>query len=139
MPTITTEQAPAAKPVGVSLPLTTAFQTLIETPDYDIPVQEFAGSRRTAPGVAEISSPLIVANKTTTATAVTVEIVRASPVVTSVIAQDMVVEANDVLLIPLNGQFLGTGDILRAKAAVNSRLDATISYTVGQAEENDVA
>jgi hypothetical protein len=38
----------------------------------------------------------------------------------------------------LNGQFLNTGDILEAEASVNNAIHATLSFTLGQSEEDDV-
>lgn len=62
MPRIVTDQAPSAKPVSVSVDITTEWQTMIDVPDYDVPVVGFGSARRIAPGVAEISSPLLVVN-----------------------------------------------------------------------------
>jgi len=60
--TITTEQAPSSRPLTISLPLTTDWQTFIDTPVYDIPLVGFGSSRRIAPGVSEPSGPILVAN-----------------------------------------------------------------------------
>ena len=140
MTTIVTNQAPTAKPVGVSLRVGTSNVNLIEVPDYDVPVQGFIGGRRIAPGVAEISSPLILCNYSNSDTQVTVEIVRAgSPGLVAEVLKDFTVEAKQTELVPLNGQFLATGEVLRARAANIERIVATISYTVGQAEEDDVS
>lgn len=62
MPRIVTEQAPSAKPISVCVNATSDWQTMIEVPDYDVPVVGFGSSRRIAPGVGEISSPLSVVN-----------------------------------------------------------------------------
>jgi hypothetical protein len=139
MTTVTTSQAPTAKPVGVSLELTTAYQTIIAVPDYLIPV---AGSTdptetRTAPGVAEVSSPLLLTNKDSVSRTVSVRITRAGGS-SFILANALVVEPYDVVIFPLNGQFLQTDDVLQVLASANSAVDATISYTVGQAEEDDV-
>lgn len=91
-----------------------------------------------APGVAEISSPLILCNDSSSDTSVTVEIVRPGPLIVPVL-QDFLIESKQTELLPLNGQFLMTGESLRLRAAHTNRLVATISYTVGQAEEDDVA
>jgi hypothetical protein len=101
--------------------------------------------RAIVPGVAEIGSPLIVTNKTGVSQTVDVRIVRTNGD-TSIIILGAVVEPNDSLYLALNGQFLlnttgtlnGTGDKLEVRAGANSALDVTISYVVGQAEQNDV-
>jgi hypothetical protein len=59
---VRTEQAPSAKPVATSLKLTTEWQTLVDTPVYDVPVVGFGSARRIAPGVSEPSSPILVTN-----------------------------------------------------------------------------
>jgi len=56
---IQTEQAPDAKPVGVSKTLDINWQKLIEVPAYEVPEQTFGGTTIIAPGVAEIISPLL--------------------------------------------------------------------------------
>jgi hypothetical protein len=45
---------------------------------------------------------------------------------------------NDLITIPLNGQFIYTGDTLEAKTNIDDAIDITISYTVGEAEQDDV-
>jgi hypothetical protein len=137
--TITTDQAPSAKPVGVTVAATTAWVSIIECPNYIIPVTGFLSGTRTAPGVVEISSPLIASNVQATSATISARIVRAATATTLVVANDMVVEPNDMLIIPLNGQFLNTGDRLEIKAGAAGAINTTISYTVGQAEEDDVA
>lgn len=227
MARIITEQAPSAKPVAVSLRLTTDWQTMIDVPDYDVPVVGFGSTRRIAPGVAEVSSPLLVSNYVTDSSRVDVRVIRGTrPLISSpaqteadfavfvggtghqvgdditldnsaVVTVDAVdgigsvteftvtsvgeditsettlrqaittgtgvnfsliveednlsltigvfsfvtntpVEARDTLILPLNGQFLRTKDRLQVRATDNDRLDATISYTEGQAEEDDL-
>lgn len=227
MTRIVTEQAPSAKPVAISLRLTTDWQTMIDVPDYDVPVVGFGSTRRIAPGVAEVSSPLLVSNFVTDAASVSVRIIRGTrPLISSpqqteadfdifiggtghavsdvitldnsatvlvdavdgiggvteftitdvgeeitsettlvqaittgngvnfsiIVEEDNLsltigvfsfvtntpVEARDTLILPLNGQFLRTKDRLQVQATVNDRLDATISYTEGQAEEDDL-
>lgn len=138
--------APVAKPEAKSLTLTTNWVTLIEPANYEVQEQQFDGSTEIQPGVAEISSVLMLANKTAAGRKASVRITRASGAV-SVIFSDVAIEPNDVLLVPVNGQFLlndsgvlnGGGDKLEVKADLVSAIDATISYTVGQAEANDVA
>lgn len=221
---IRTEQAPSAKPVAVSLNLTTDWQMIIDAPEYDVPVVGFGTARRIAPGVAEISSPLMVTNLTGTSASVSCRVFRAlRPMITgqteadfpgfqggqgygagatltlsnsaevlvdavdpigtvteftvvnpgslifegdvldevlsdtglgqgfSITAADnnlveqafnfatnFPVEPRDTAVIPLNGQFLLTGDRLEVISDTNDALQATISYTEGQSEEDDL-
>lgn len=234
MPRITTEQAPSAKPISVSLDVTTDWQTLIEVPDYDVPVVGFGSSRRIAPGVSEISSPLLVTNydwENPQTVKLDVRIVRgtrllasgqsdadfstfaggfgyvtgdtitmqngatitvdqadsitgavinftvatvgervqavpepieqdipASSATTGGIGFQLVVEeinlsttdqhfyimrgypvgVYDLWRFPLSGSFLLTGDKLQIRTELNSKLQVTISFTEGQAEEDDI-
>lgn len=234
MPRIITEQAPSAKPVPVSVKVTDQWATIIDVPDYDVPVVGFGTTRRIAPGIGEISSPLLIANISIASQNVSVRIIRSERylaasqdetdyddttgngeffggaghdvgdvitlvngaqitvdavssgevtefTVTSVgvrinrdgtseteilqatstgigenfsiiarennydpndgiyiLANDYPVEVRDTMIIPLNGQFLITGDRLQIKGSTNDSLIATISYTEGQSEEDDV-
>jgi hypothetical protein len=231
---ITTDQAPSAKPVSISVNVTDQWQTIIDAPDYDVPVVGFGTTRRVAPGVSEISSPLMVANIIGATSNISVRIVKSDryiidaqdetnynnvssngtfsggvghaindtitldngatllvdaissgavtqftiqtvgsrvardgngeSVLTQVIssgtgedftltarennydttdgifllANTYPVELRDTMIIPLNGQFLLTGDRLQIKATANNQLVATISYTEGQSEEDDI-
>ena len=141
MATITTEQAPSAKPVSVFKTLPTAFgdsnATLITVDDYDVPVVGFGAERRIAPGVAEISSPLVLGNNSANAISVSVRVVKGG--INFDIANEVLIEPNDILYIPLNGQFLlsETNDQLLAIASDVGSITAMISFTQGQAEEND--
>ena len=234
MTRITTDQAPSAKPVSISVNVTDQWQTIIDAPDYDVPVVGFGTTRRIAPGVSEISSPLMVANIIGATSNISVRIVKSDryiidaqdetnynnvssngtfsggvghaindtitldngatllvdaissgavtqftiqtvgsrvardgngeSVLTQVIssgtgedftltarennydttdgifllANTYPVELRDTMIIPLNGQFLLTGDRLQIKATANNQLVATISYTEGQSEEDDI-
>jgi hypothetical protein len=231
---ITTDQAPSAKPVSISVKVTDQWQTIIDAPDYDVPVVGFGTTRRVAPGVSEISSPLMVSNIISATSNISVRIIKAEryiidaqdetnynnvssngtfsggvghtngdtitldngatvlvdanssgtvtqftiqtvgtrvsrdgngeSVLTQVIssgagedfsltvrennydttdgiftlANDYPVELRDTMIIPLNGQFLLTGDRLQIKASANDQLIATISFTEGQSEEDDI-
>jgi hypothetical protein len=145
MPVITTDQAPAAKPIGANLLLTTSYQTLVEAPLYVVPLVGFNTGTTNARGVVEFSSPLIITNIDTTSRSFTVRISRATGF-SFVIANAVVVEPNDVMPFPLNGQFLirddtvsvSVGDRLELLASANNALVATVSYTEGQAEDDDV-
>lgn len=221
---IRTEQAPSAKPVAVSLDVTDEWQMIIDAPEYDVPVVGFGTARRIAPGVAEVSSPLLVTNLTGTVAAVSVRVFRAlrplilpqtqldfpgfqggqgysngdiltltngaevqvdavdplgsvqeftliqrgaliiedeelfevistsglgqgfavTPSTDNLIEQafnfatNFPVEPRDTAVIPLNGQFLLTGDRLEVITDTMNALQATISYTEGQSEEDDL-
>lgn len=238
MPRIVTEQSPSAKPVPVSAKVTDQWTTIIDVPDYDVPVVGFGTTRRIAPGVGEISSPLLISNVSNTSQNISVRIVRSERYLAAsqdetnfndtatngkivggsgyevgdtitlennaVVTVDAVsggsvtqftlssvgnkitrdgtgntviiqftstsatapsglgfiltarennydpndgiyelantypVEIRDTMIIPLNGQFLVTGDRLQIKGSSNDSLIATISYTEGQSEEDDV-
>lgn len=235
MTRVVTEQAPSAKPVSISFKVTDQWTTIIDVPDYDVPVVGFGTTRRVAPGVAEISSPLMVANIDALSSNISVRIIRGERYITDAqdetdyddttgngtfnggagfvvsdvitmmndatitvdavsggtvtqftittvgervfrdgnaqtaiqmfsstggiatgfaltarennydptdgiysLTNDYPVEPRDTMIIPLNGQFLLTGDRLQVKATHNDRLITTISYTEGQSEEDDV-
>ena len=70
--TITTSQAPDAKPVAVNKVVSTNYQVLIEVPQYEVPELVFGGSTSVEPGVGEVISPLILCN--TTANTVNIDI-----------------------------------------------------------------
>lgn len=219
---IVTEQAPSAKPVAVSLEVTDSWQMIIDAPEYDVPVVGFGTARRIAPGVAEVSSPLLATNTSLTTTLLSVRVFRAlrplittqteadfpgffggegysngetvemtngaqitinavdplgtvtaftvdtagelivedeelqeissvlgqgfafTPTTTNLVEQafnfvtNFPVEPRDTAIIPLNGQFLLTGDRLEVIADTSGSLQATISYTEGQSEEDDL-
>ena len=135
---IQTSQAPDAKPIGLSVSATTDWTSIIEVPSYDIPSQQFGGGRDVVPGVAEIISPMLLSNKTSSTETISIRVYRASSNTVFTIANQIPVPPNDIMPIPLNGQFIFTDDTLDIVASANSAVDVTISYTVGQAEEDDV-
>ena len=141
---ISTSQAPVAKQIGVTLALTTAEAIMAEAPAYTVPLLGFNAGTRTARGVVEFSSPLLVTNITTVSATFTARIIRITPAGTFVVANAITVEPNDTLIFPLNGNFLLretneiAGDYLDIKASANASLVATLSFTEGQAEEDDV-
>lgn len=136
---IQTSQAPDAKPIGLSLTLTTAWQDIIEVPSYQVPEESFGGGTSVVPGVAEIISPLLVCNKASGTRNFNIRVFRETSNTYFTIANQVPVGAFDTLFFPLNGQFIYTGDILEVSASTNNDLDITLSYTVGQAEQDDVA
>lgn len=137
--TLITSQAPDAKPVGVSKSITNAgWTTLIEVPQYEIPEETFGGGTITVPGVAEIISPLLITNTTASSIDVDIRIYRNSDTSNYLIATQLPIPAYDILPLPLNGQFIASGDKLEITSSAASGINVTISYTVGQAEQDDV-
>jgi hypothetical protein len=136
---IITSQAPDAKPIGVSKSISNAGYTiLIEVPEYEIPEESFGGGTITVPGVAEIISPLLITNTTSSSATVDIRIYRNSDTTNYIIASQLPIPAYDILPMPLNGQFIASGDTLEITSSTASGINVTISYTVGQAEQDDV-
>jgi hypothetical protein len=134
-----TSQAPDAKPVGVSKSITSAgWTTLIEVPEYEIPEETFGGGTITVPGVAEIISPLLITNISAASIDVDIRIYRNTDTTNYLIATQLPIPAFDILPLPLNGQFIASGDKLEITSSAASGINVTISYTVGQAEQDDV-
>lgn len=137
--TLITSQAPDAKPVGVSKSISNAgWTTLIEVPQYEIPEETFGGGTITVPGVAEIISPLLITNITSSSINVDIRIYRNSDTSNYLVATQLPIPAYDILPLPLNGQFIASGDKLEITSSAASGINVTISYTVGQAEQDDV-
>ena len=136
--TIVTSQAPDAKPVARSFTLTTNWQTMIEVPNYEVPELVFGGSTTIEPGVGEVISPLVLCNFTANTVAVDVRTYRYVENDTYWIIRNLQIPAYDTIPLPLNGQFFKSGDLLEIKADVNLAVDATLSFTLGQSEEDDV-
>lgn len=147
--TIPTSQSPDAKPVVKSVELTTNYSAgvMIEVPNFEIPELVFGGSTVTAPGVAEVISPLLLSNKTANTVYVDIQVYRflnysgitggapSSDGGVYSLATQLPIGGYDTLPFPLNGQFFYNGDVLQVKASENNAIDATISFTLGQAEE----
>lgn len=138
MTIIQTSQAPDAKQVAVSITAPTSWETIVSAPEYEVPQQSFGGGTDIVPGVAEIITPLLVANKTTNTAKISIRMFRASSNTHFTVANLIPIPAYDMVPIPLNGQFVYTGDELSVESDTADALDVTISYTVGQAEEDDV-
>lgn len=138
MRTITTDFAPSAKPIGVSIEVIDEWTKLAEAPEYDILETGFASARKIARGVLEVSSPLLLANTTETNATTDVRIVR-NDGSTAVIVQGFPIAGEDTLLVPLQGQFLVSGDYVECKTTLASGVFATLSYTEGQSEDDDVS
>tara|TARA_B110000503_G_scaffold6094_1_gene8462 strand:- start:2324 stop:2764 length:441 start_codon:yes stop_codon:yes gene_type:complete len=140
---ITTTQAPDAKPVARSFTLTTNWQTMISVPKYEVPELVFGGSTTIEPGVGEVISPLILCNFTANTVSVDVRTHREFSEGVYVnnefwIVRNMQIPSYDTIPLPLNGQFFGSGDLLEIKASENDAVDATLSFTLGQSEKDDV-
>lgn len=134
-----TSQAPDAKPIGISKSISNAgWTTLIEVPEYEIPEETFGGGTIIVPGVAEIISPLLITNTTSSSATVDIRIYRNSDTTNYIIASQLPIPAYDILPMPLNGQFIASGDKLEITSSTASGINVTISYTVGQAEQDDV-
>ena len=142
--TVATSQSPDAKPIAKSIELNTAFESLIEVPNFNIPELIFGGTTVIAPGVAEVISPLLLSNKTESTVYVDIQAFRLYDYSTDPeteantafsLATNIPIPAYDTLPFPMNGQFFYNGDRLEIKATANSSVDATISFTLGQAEE----
>lgn len=136
--TISTSQAPDAKPVAKSFTLTTNWQTMIEVPNYEVPELVFGGSNVVEPGVGEVISPLMLCNFTANTVAVDVRTYRYDVNDVFWIVRNLQIPAYDTIPLPLNGQFFKSGDLLEIKAGANLSVDATLSFTLGQSEEDDV-
>lgn len=136
MAVIITEQAPSAKPISIVQTLSDSFDDFITVDSYEIPVIGFAAETRVAPGVVEITSPLTISNTGSTSETVTVQMIRSSN--TFVLANEVPVEPNEIIYIPLNGQFLLSvdDDRLQVRASTGGTLTALLSFTQGQAEED---
>lgn len=137
--TLITSQAPDAKPIGVSKSITNAGWTvLINVPNYQIPEETFGGGTIIVPGVAEIISPLLISNVSAASITVDIRIYRESDATNYLLATQLPIPAFDILPLPLNGQFIASGDRLEITSDAASGINVTISYTVGQAEQDDV-
>lgn len=136
--TINTTQAPDAKPVAKSFTLSTNWQTMIEVPNYEVPELVFGGSTTTEPGVGEVISPLMLCNFTANTVSIDVRTYRYDLNDTFWIVRNMQIPAYDTVPLPLNGQFFKSGDLLELKTDTNLAVDATLSFTLGQSEEDDV-
>ena len=136
--TVVTSQAPDAKPVYSNLVLSTNWQEIIRVPQYEVPELVFGGSTTIEPGVGEVISPLILCNSSANTVNVDVHVYRYVENITFYLVRNLPIPAYDTIPIPLNGQFLKTGDILEARASENLAVYSTLSFTLGQSEEDDV-
>jgi hypothetical protein len=138
MTIIQTSQAPDAKPVGISRRLSNIYQVLVEVPQYEIPEQIFGGSTFIVDGAAEIITPLLVCNTSSTVAFLTLRMFRKDTNNYYTLVNNLPITPNDLTTIPLNGQVLVFGDLLEAICDRSDVLDVHISFTVGQPEQDDV-
>ena len=136
--TITTSQAPDAKPVAKSFMLTTEYLPMIEVPNYEVPELVFGGSTTVEPGVGEVISPLILCNITANTVTVDIEVHREDINDEFYLVMNLQIPGFDTIPLPLNGQFFKSGDLLNILCSENDAVHATLSFTLGQAEEDDV-
>jgi len=136
--TIATSQAPDAKPVAKSFTLSTNWQTMIEVPNYEVPELVFGGSTTVEPGVGEVISPLILCNITANTVQVDVRAHREDVNAEFYLIRNLQIPGYDTIPLPLNGQFFKSGDLLELKCDTNLAVHATLSFTLGQSEEDDV-
>ena len=141
---VVTSQAPDAKPVAVNLELDTQGQVIFEVPEYEVPELVFGGSTVVEPGVGEIISPLVLCNTTANTVTIDVRTHREYDEDDAFLNQEFYILRNmpvpgyQTTAIPLNGQFLKTGDTLEILSNTDLAVHATLSFTLGQSEENDV-
>lgn len=151
MKTIETPQAPSAKPKASLLKVTTVFQSIAEVENYLIPEIGFSSDTRNAPGIVEITSPLTVCNVSSNTQTFDVRFVRTELDADGNIVNNnndnniyfdiMVatpIEPNEIIYVPLNGQFLNsqTEDRIQIKCSEDETVNALLSFTQGQAEED---
>ena len=132
--TITTSQAPDAKPVAFELGRSSDERQseIMTVPNYRVPELVFGGSSAVEPGVGEIISPLVLCNITNATVNVGVRYIYSRRYSFSTyILKNFPVPAYDTIPIPLNGQFLKSGDILAAEASADLAIHATLSFTSG--------
>ena len=119
--------------------MTTNWQKIIEVPQYEVPELVFGGSTTIEPGVI---SPLALCNFTANTVSIDVQINRYDATFDTHesfwLVRNLPLPAYDTKLIPLNGQFFKTGDELEVKADTTLAVHATLSFTLGQSEEDDV-
>lgn len=136
--TIQTSLAPDAKPVTVSKTLDINWQTLVTVPQYEVPRQSFGGGNYIVAGVGEVISPLLASNKALVTSNISLRVYRYEQQQFFTILNEVPIPTYDMVPFPLNGQFFKSGDVLQAKSDKDDAIDVMMSFTVGQAEEDDV-
>ena len=94
----------------------------------------------TVPAVQPAAIPATTLPTNTTPASLTVDIrmYRILDNTNYLIATQLPIPGYDILPLPLNGQFVTTGDRLEITSNASSGINVMISYTVGQAEQDDV-
>ena len=111
---------------------------MIEVPNYEVPELVFGGSTTVEPGVGEVISPLILCNITAGTVQVDVRAHREDVNAEFYLIRNLQIPGYDTIPLPLNGQFFKSGDLLELKCDTNLAVHATLSFTLGQSEEDDV-
>jgi len=111
---------------------------MIEVPNYEVPELVFGGSTTVEPGVGEVISPLILCNTTANTVAADVRVHREDINAEFYLIRNLQIPGYDTIPLPLNGQFFKSGDLLELKCDTNLAVHATLSFTLGQSEEDDV-
>lgn len=134
---VVTTQAPAAKPVSVFKSVPDTYTDIITVDRYEIPVTGFAAETRVAPGVAEVTSAVTVSNTTNSTVRFDLRILRDST--EFLISDQFPVEPNEMVFVPINGHFFlsESEDTLQIRANTGGALTVMMSFTQGQAEEDD--
>lgn len=147
---ITTDQA-QAKRLTRQIALTTAYQAVLEPPYFSVPstgddsavVDPSNADRELRPGEVFIASSIQIANISNSTTSVSVQLENEAGV-TTMLSPELIIPPKDVRLLPpgisLFKRNLGTpaadGDILRALASADGRLQLTVTYIEREAIEH---
>jgi len=137
VPIIEAEIAPNAKPERSTAEVGSDWHVLVRAPFYYVPGSGFATGYELQHGAAELSSPVLITNNTP-------DEVRSHLRVVDIhgsqrrVASDIPVRPYDVLLVPLNGQFIHSGERLEARTNADDGVVMTVSYTVGEIEVEQV-
>lgn len=133
VPMIEAEIVPNAKPERSTQAISTSWQPLIETPFYYVPGSGFAMGYELQHGAAELSSPVLVTNKTSGEAVFDLRFVELDGT-EHIVTHETPVQPDDTTLVPLNGQFILSGERLEIRSNVDEGLIANVSYTVGEIE-----
>jgi len=132
MATIVTPRPPLNIFDRARLDLDDTWQTIYETPDYQIPAQG-PNPSRTVEAVALLTS-LIVANTDDETIQVSVRLTQGGAQTYTVIT-DLPVPINDFALIELGKQNMPSGDVMEIKVNTDQTATAHLSYVLNQREE----
>jgi len=135
MATITTREPPVGHPKRRSNTVGTSLANILSVDDYEV-TRTVAGvtTTETVGGIVEIAAPLFLCNRSASTCWVSVRITRQSGATNSYLVYEQDIPARETLQVPVNGQFLLTGDTLQLVAQTADSIDYTISWTQGEAE-----